>query len=66
MNTYHLEQMFFSEYNLAAEVDEKGHTDRNLIFEKKRQEALEKKSIVNLLEAIPIKKIMMYFMKLVE
>ena len=58
--------MFFSEYNLAAEVDEKGHTDRNLIFEKKRQEALEKKSIVNLLEAIPIKKIMMYFMKLVE
>ena len=66
MNTYHLEQIFFSEYNLAAEVDEKGHTDRNLIFEKKRQEALEKKSIVNLLEAIPIKKIMMYFMKLVE
>ena len=58
--------MFFSEYNLAAEVDEKGHTDRNLIFEKERQEALEKKSIVNLLEAIPIKKIMMYFMKLVE
>ena len=66
MNTYHLEQIFFSEYNLAAEVDEKGHTDRNLIFENKRQEALEKKSIVNLLEAIPIKKIMMYFMKLVE
>ena len=25
------------------EVDEKGHTDRDLIFEKKRQEALEKK-----------------------
>ena len=66
MNTYHLEQIFFSEYNLAAEVDEKGHTDRNLIFENKRQEALEKKSIVNLLEAIPIKKIMMYFMKLIE
>ena len=25
------------------EIDEKGHTDRDLIFEKKRQEALEKK-----------------------
>ena len=24
-------------------IDEKGHTDRDLVFEKKRQEALEKK-----------------------
>ena len=24
-------------------IDEKGHTDRGLVFEKKRQEALEKK-----------------------
>ena len=28
---------------LAVEIDEKGHTDRDLIFEEKRQEALEKK-----------------------
>ena len=28
---------------LAVEIDEKGHTDRDLKFEKKRQEALEKK-----------------------
>ena len=28
---------------LAVEIDEKGHTDRDLEFEKKRQEALEKK-----------------------
>ena len=28
---------------LAVEIDEKGHTDRNIIFEEKRQEALEKK-----------------------
>ena len=35
--------VYFSEYNLAVEVDEKGHTDRDLIFEKERQEALEKK-----------------------
>ena len=57
---------YFFGYNLAVEVDEKGQTDRNLIFEKKRQEALEKKLIVILVELIPIKKIMMYFMKLVE
>ena len=28
---------------LAVEIDEKGHTDRDLIFEEKRQKALEKK-----------------------
>ena len=30
-------------YFLAVEIDEKGHTDRDLIFEEKRQKALEKK-----------------------
>ena len=35
--------VYFSEYSLAVEIDEKGHTDRDLIFEEKRQEALEKK-----------------------
>ena len=34
--------MYFSECFLAVEIDEKGHTDRD-IFEEKRQEALEKK-----------------------
>ena len=33
----------FTEYLLAVEIDEKGHTDRDLIFEEKRQKALEKK-----------------------
>ena len=28
---------------LAVEIDEKGHTDRNIIFEEKRQKELEKK-----------------------
>ena len=28
---------------LAVEIDEKGNTDRDLIFEEKRQEALERK-----------------------
>ena len=32
--------------------DEKGHTNRDLIFEEKRQDALEKNLTVNLLELI--------------
>ena len=30
--------------SFRIEIDEKGHTDRDLIFEKKRQKALEKKT----------------------
>ena len=33
----------FNEFSLAVEIDEKGHTDRDIIFEKKRQKVLEKK-----------------------
>ena len=33
---------YFTEYLLAIEVDEKGNNDRDLIFEEKRQKALEK------------------------
>ena len=32
----------FIEYSLAIEIDEKGHTDRDLIFGEKRQKSLEK------------------------
>ena len=28
--------IYFSECSLAVEIDEKGHTDRHLIFEEKR------------------------------
>ena len=35
--------VYFSEYLLAVEIDEKNHTDRDLVSEEKRQEALEKK-----------------------
>ena len=35
--------IYLSEYSLAVEIDEKGHTDRYFIFEEKRQKALEKK-----------------------
>ena len=34
---------YFTKYCLAVEIDEKRHTDRDLIFEEKRQETLEKK-----------------------
>ena len=34
--------IYFSECFLAVEIDEKGHTDRGIIFEEKRQKALEK------------------------
>ena len=35
--------IYFTEYCLAVEI-EKGHTDRDPIFEQKRQKALEKKT----------------------
>ena len=35
--------VYFTEYLLAVGIDEKDHTDRDLIFEEKRQKALEKK-----------------------
>ena len=35
--------IYFTEYFLAVEIDEKGHTDRDLIFEEKRQKTLERK-----------------------
>ena len=47
--------VYFSEYILAVEVDEKGNTDRDLIFEKKRQEALEKTLDCNFISINPSK-----------
>ena len=35
--------IYFREWFLAGEIDEKEHTDRDIIFEEKRQEAFEKK-----------------------
>ena len=36
--------VYFNKFLLAVEIDEKGHTGRDLIFEEKRQRALEKKT----------------------
>ena len=58
--------IYFTEYFLAIEIDEKVYSDRDLIFEEKRQKTLEKNLIVNLLELILLEKIMMQTMKLVE
>ena len=35
--------VYFTKYSLAVEIDEKGHTDRDFLFEEKRQKTLEKK-----------------------
>ena len=35
--------VYFAVYFLAVEIDEKRHTDRDFIFEEKRQKALEQK-----------------------
>ena len=35
--------VYFTEYILAAEIDEKKHVDKDLIFEEKRQKVLGKK-----------------------
>ena len=35
--------IYFSKCFLAVEIEEKGHTDRGIIFEEKRQKKLEKK-----------------------
>ena len=41
--------VYFTEYSLAVEIDEQNHEGRKLIFEEKRQKALEKNLIANLI-----------------
>ena len=65
-NTYFLELMFvlpniFQQQKLMN----KKHVDRDLIFEEKREEAMEKNLIVSLLELIRVK-VLMKIMELVE
>ena len=57
---------YFTEYLLTVEIDKKKkHVDRDLIFEEKRQKALEQNLVVNLLELIHVS-VMMKIMKLVQ
>ena len=47
--------VYFDEFLLAIEIDEKGHTDRDLTFEKKKTRSIRKKNLaVNLLELIQV------------
>ena len=46
--------IYFSECFLAVEIDEKGHINRDIIFEERKQKALEKNLVVNLLELIQV------------
>ena len=58
--------IYLTKYCLAVEIDEKGHTDRDVKFEEKRQEALGKNLTVHLLELILVENILMQTMKLVK
>ena len=52
--------LYFHDYKLATEVDEKGHKDRNVNHEIQRQKALEKNLVANLLGLILVKKILIF------
>ena len=54
VNTYYLELIFILWNFISTRIDEKGHTDRDVIFEEKRPEALEKELVVNLSELIQV------------
>ena len=58
--------VYFTKYCLAVEIDEKGHINRDLEFEKKDKRHQKKSLTVNLLELILVEKILMQIMKLVE
>ena len=50
---------YFTKYCLAVEIDEKGHTDRDPEFEKKKDKRhFKKNSNVHLLDLILVKKIL--------
>ena len=59
--------VYFSGCSVAVEIDEKGHTDRDLIFEKKDKKHQKKNLVVNLLELIQVmqKMVMILIMRLV-
>ena len=58
--------IYFTEYFLAVETDEKSHIDRDLILKRKGKKRQKNNLTVDLLELVLVKKIMMYTMKLVE
>ena len=58
--------LYFPQHKLAIEVDEKGHIDRD--EEKRQKDKKQQKNnlVVNLLELILIKRILIFMLKLVK
>ena len=46
--------VYFNKFLLAIEIDEKGHTNRDLIFEKKTISTSKESLVINLLELIQV------------
>ena len=71
VNVYYLELIFILEGCfidfLAVEIDEKGHTDKDIIFEKKDKKHQKKNLVANLLELIQViqKMVMIQTMRLI-
>ena len=55
--------LYFHEYKLASEVNELGHTNRNINNEIERQKTLKNNLIVYLLELILMKKVLTFLKK---
>ena len=55
--------LYFHKYKLAIEINELGHTNRNINNEIKRQKTLEKELKLNLLEFFLMKKILTFLKK---
>ena len=47
---------YFPKYKLAIEVDEQGHNDRDINYEKRRQKAIEKELCCGFIGINPAKK----------
>ena len=65
---FQLFSVYFNKFLLAVEIDEKGHTDKDLTLEgKKGKKHKNKKLVVNLLELIQVmqKLVMIQIMRLV-
>ena len=58
--------VYFTEYLLAVEIDEKNMLVENFFFEEKRQKVLEEKLCCKFIELIQVKKAMMQNIKLIE
>ena len=57
---------YYSKYKLAIEVDQQGHKDINVDYEIQRQKTLEKELGCEFIRINPIKKELLFLLKLVK